>query len=271
LIRRVWTSGEPVWIADVSREPEFLRASMALKAGLHGAFAFPIQTGAELYGVMEFYIRDVRQPDPALLRATRSIGFQIGQFVARKTAEEQIRRLAHFDPLTGLANRSLFNQILAHGLTKAERGGTSLAVLFIDLDGFKQINDSLGHDAGDSLLATFAQRLRDCLRKSDVTARLDGPDAAARLGGDEFVVLIDDFAEPSALAIVAQRIFSAAALPVTLNGREGRVTASVGISVYPRDGRDIDSLTKCADSAMYWAKQSGKNNYRFFAATGQPG
>ena len=258
LIGRVCTTSEPIWIADVSREPGFLRAAMAAKAGLRGAFAFPIRIGAELYGVMEFFIRDVRQPDPALLAVTRSIGSQIGQFIARKAAEEQIRQLAHFDSLTGLANRNLFDQLVAHALRKAQRLSTPLAILFIDLDGFKQVNDRLGHDAGDRLLATFAQRLRECLRESD---------AAARLGGDEFVVLIDDFSEPSQLVIVAQRILATAAIPFLLGGEEGHVTASIGISIYPDDGKDIDSLAKNADSAMYRAKQAGKNGYRFFSAS----
>lgn len=263
LIRRAWSTGEPIWIADVSREPSFLRAPFAAKAGLHGAFAFPIRIGAELCGVMEFFIRDVRQPDLALIRVAQSIGLQIGQFIARTTAQEQIRRLAHFDFLTGLPNRNLFNQLLDHALAKAQRNANPLAILFIDLDGFKQVNDRFGHDAGDHLLVTFTLRLRECLRKSDAVAR--GSDTAARLGGDEFVVLIDDFSEPSELAAVAQRILAAAARPFPLAGPEGYVSASIGISVYPTDGNDIESLTKSADSAMYRAKQAGKNTYCFFS------
>jgi diguanylate cyclase (GGDEF)-like protein/PAS domain S-box-containing protein len=265
LIRRVWSTGEPVWIADVARDPGFLRASIAAKAGLRGAFAFPIKLGDKLCGVLEFYIRSVCQPDAALLRATQSIGLQIGQFIARTTAQKQIRQLAHFDFLTGLPNRILFNQLLDHALIKAQRRSRQLAILFIDLDGFKQINDRFGHDAGDHLLVTFTLRLRESLRRSDPVGRHIGSDTAARLGGDEFVVLIDEFVETFELEAVAQRVLAAAAQPFPLAGPHGEVSASIGISVYPTDGTDIESLTKSADSAMYRAKQAGKNTYRFFS------
>jgi diguanylate cyclase (GGDEF)-like protein/PAS domain S-box-containing protein len=265
LIRRVWATGEPVWIADVSADPTFLRAAFAAKAGLHGAFAFPISIGEELCGVLEFFIRKVCQPDAALMRMGQSIGLQIGQFIARTAAQKQIRQLAHFDFLTGLPNRILFNQLLEHALVKAQRYKRQLAILFIDLDGFKQINDRFGHDAGDHLLVTFTLRLRESLRRSDLVVRHSGSETAARLGGDEFVVLIDEFADPFELETVAERILAAAAQPFPLAGPEGEISASIGISVYPTDGTDSESLTKCADSAMYRAKRAGKNTYRFFA------
>ena len=265
LIRRVWSTGEPVWIADVYGDPSFLRASIAAKAGLHGAFAFPVRIGDELCGVLEFFIRNVCQPDAALLRVAQSIGLQIGQFIARTAAQRQIRQLAHFDFLTGLPNRTLFNQLLDHALSKAQRHARQLAILFIDLDGFKQINDRFGHDAGDHLLVTFTLRLRESLRRSDAVGRHIGSDTAARLGGDEFVVLIDEFADPVELEAVAKRVLAAAAQPFPLAGPEGEISASIGISIYPTDGTDIESLTKSADSAMYRAKQAGKNTYRFFS------
>jgi diguanylate cyclase (GGDEF)-like protein len=176
----------------------------------------------------------------------------------RKAAEEKVRQLAHFDSLTQLPNRNLFMHLLGLALAKTQRCGTPLAILFIDLDGFKEINDRLGHDAGDSLLTAFAQRLKDCLRQSDT---------AARLGGDEFVVLIDDFSEPSIPAIVAQRILVVTAKPFPVATRECNVSASIGISLYPNAGGNIDTLIKSADSAMYRAKQAGKNTYRFWSAT----
>ena len=219
LIRRVWSTGEPVWIADVSREPSFLRASIAAKAGLRGAFAFPIRIGDELCGVLEFFICKVGQLDGALLRMAQSISLQIGQFIVRTTAQKHIRQLAHFDFLTGLPNRILFNQLLDHALNKAQRHARRLAILFIDLDGFKQINDHFGHDAGDHLLVTFTLRLRECLRRSDPVGRHTGSDTAARLGGDEFVVLIDEFVESFELEAVAKRILAAAAQPFSSPGR----------------------------------------------------
>jgi len=207
----------------------------------------------------------VREADAALLRVLDSIGMQIGQFIARKAAQEQLQQLAHFDYLTGLPNRNLFNQLLGHALAKAKRRSARLAILFIDLDGFKQINDTHGHDAGDHLLATFAERLGVCLRRSDIVARPGTSNTAARLGGDEFVVLIEDVVERSELEPVAQRILAAATEPFDLAGTQGQVSASIGISVFPEDDDELDVLVKKADNAMYAAKEAGKNTFRFYA------
>lgn len=173
----------------------------------------------------------------------------------RKATEEQIRQLAHFDALTGLANRNLLMQFLAHALAKTQRRGTSLAVLFIDLDGFKRVNDTLGHEAGDWVLAEFARRLSSCLRKSDT---------AARLGGDEFVAVIEDF-DSASIRIIAERVLLAGSTPFHFEGQECVVSASVGVAVYPQAGADTDTLIKNADSAMYSAKHAGKNTYRLWA------
>ncbi len=262
-MRRIWAAGRPIWIADISTEPGFQRADAAAKAGLHGAFGFPIRIGSEVVGVLEFFVRHAREPDPALLRVLDSMGLQIGHFFARMATQDELQRLAHYDGLTGLPNRSLFSELLSRMMARAERNATRVAIMFIDLDGFKQINDKHGHDAGDRLLILFTQRLRDSLRKSDTFARHVAAGTAARLGGDEFVVLIDDVANPMDLPIVAQRICAAAVVPFDLGGAEGRVSASIGIAVYPDDGQDVDNLIKAADGAMYDAKQSGKNAYRF--------
>ena len=140
-----------------------------------------------------------------------------------------------------------------------------MAILFIDFDGFKQFNDRFGHDAGDHLLVTFTLCLRESLRRSDAVGRHTGSDTGARLGGDEFVVLIDEFADLAELEAVAKRVLAAAEEPFSLAGPEGEISASIGISIYPTDGTDIESLTNSADSAMYRAKQAGKNTYRFFS------
>jgi diguanylate cyclase (GGDEF)-like protein len=184
----------------------------------------------------------------------------------QREADEHIRRLAHFDALTGLPNRSLFTQLLARALVQARRRSTPVAVLFIDLDGFKEVNDQLGHDAGDALLVAFASRLTSALRRSDVTGRLRPPDAAARLGGDEFVVLIDDYVDLSQVVAVAHRILGTTTAPFQLANARRTLTASIGIAQFPHDGDSLDSLMKRADSAMYAAKQSGKNTFRFFNA-----
>ncbi len=257
LIRRVWASGEPVWITDVVEDASFRRAPLAAAAGLHGAFAFPIVFGNDVLGVMEFFSRASRPPEEVLLQSARSIGAQIGQFIARRQAEERVHHLAHFDELTGLPNRSMFNQRLNHALVHARRNDKPLAILFIDLDRFKNINDTLGHEAGDRVLKQVAERLLGCLREGDTVGRL---------GGDEFVVLIEELAQPMHVAAVAQKIIAAVAQPVVLEAHEFHITASIGISTYPDDSEDMQGLLKNADISMYRAKEQGKNNYQFYSA-----
>jgi diguanylate cyclase (GGDEF)-like protein/PAS domain S-box-containing protein len=257
LVRRVWASGAPVWFPDVTREPGFRRGPDAARAGLHSAFGFPILADGGPLGVMEFYGRQIEQPDPALLKVVQSLGSQIGQFVVRKQAEERVRHLAHYDGLTGLPNRSMFHQRAGHALAQARRSGKALAILFIDLDRFKNINDTLGHDAGDHVLEESAERLRGCLRESDTVGRL---------GGDEFVVLIEELAEPAQVALVAQKIIAAIARPFPLDAQEVHLTASIGISAFPEDSQSVEGLMKNADIAMYRAKEQGRNGYRFYSA-----
>jgi diguanylate cyclase (GGDEF)-like protein/PAS domain S-box-containing protein len=179
-------------------------------------------------------------------------------------ADEWIRRLAHFDGLTGLPNRSLFTHLMARALAQGARRGTPVAVLFIDLDSFKEINDQLGHDAGDRVLAAFAARLTAALRGSDAAGRVEPPESAARLGGDEFVVLVEDFADAEQVAAVSRRILAVTQIPFQAGAEKRNLGASIGIAVFPRDGDSPEVLLKCADSAMYAAKQAGKNTYRFY-------
>ncbi len=173
---------------------------------------------------------------------------------AAKVAEARIQYLAYHDSLTALPNRSSFSLLLNPGIARAHREGNNLAVLFIDLDRFKNINDTLGHDAGDALLREVGNRLRHCVRQAD---------AVARLGGDEFVVLLQDITDPGHVAKVASKILVEIASVLNIFEQEIRVTASIGISIYPQDGQDEQTLMKNADIAMYHAKQEGKNNFKF--------
>jgi diguanylate cyclase (GGDEF)-like protein/PAS domain S-box-containing protein len=257
LVRRIHSTGEAAWIDDISRERNLQRTALVIKAGLHGAFGFPLLLGDEVLGVMEFFHRDIRKPDDVLMQVARSIGNQIGQLIARKQAEERIRHLAHYDELTELPNRTMFNHQLARSLAQARRHDKPLAVLFIDLDRFKNINDTLGHEAGDCVLKEVAERLRGCLRDSDTVGRL---------GGDEFVVLLEELPQPVYVATVAQKILAAVAKPFILDAQEFHLTASIGISTYPADSSDLHSLLKNADISMYRAKEQGKNNYQFYSA-----
>lgn len=176
---------------------------------------------------------------------------------ARKEAEARVQYLATHDEMTGLANRALFTQLLKHAFETGRRYSRTFALLFIDLDRFKQINDSLGHAGGDLLLKEMAARFIACVRSSDVVARL---------GGDEFVVLVQEVAGKQQIAAVARNILAAAIKPLQIFGQEVRVTASVGISTFPGDGEDEQMLMKNADIAMYQAKEEGKNNFQFYTA-----
>ncbi len=186
------------------------------------------------------------------------IGFKgmIRDVTERKQTEQQIKHMATHDALTGLPNRLMFNQLLNQAIRSAQRHQQQLAVFFVDLDRFKIINDSLGHDAGDLLLKEIARRFRGSLRAVDVVGRL---------GGDEFVVLVEQVEALSQIEFVAHNIISSAMKPVMLLGEECRVTASIGISIYPKDGQDEEALMKNADIAMYFAKEAGKNNYQFYS------
>ena len=175
----------------------------------------------------------------------------------QKRDAERIRFLAYYDALTGLPNRTLLADRVAKAIAAAHRRQTRLALLFMDLDGFKHINDSLGHLTGDGVLRQVGERLKRLTRASDTLARF---------GGDEFVLLLNDVEGPEGIAAVAQRCLDALAAPLALEDHEIGITPSIGISVYPDDGKDLDELVKNADTAMYHAKEAGRNQYRFFEA-----
>jgi diguanylate cyclase (GGDEF)-like protein/PAS domain S-box-containing protein len=171
----------------------------------------------------------------------------------RKRAEEQIEFHAYHDVLTHLPNRKLFTDRLGQAITHARRTGKPLAVMFVDLDHFKTINDTLGHTAGDELLLEMSTRLRACVRDDDTVARL---------GGDEFTIILSDLRLPEDAASVAEKILVAVQQPLTLAGTAVDISASIGIALHPTDGADIDALLRNADRAMYRAKESGRNNYQ---------
>jgi diguanylate cyclase (GGDEF)-like protein/PAS domain S-box-containing protein len=174
-----------------------------------------------------------------------------------KQSQSQLEHLAHHDSLTNLPNRLLFEDRLQHAISQSKRHNRQLAVLFLDLDRFKNINDTLGHAMGDELLKEVAKRLQQILR--------DG-DTAARLGGDEFTVLVENLEDPSQAAVVASKIQESFKTPFQIAGRELHITTSIGISIYPEDGQTVADLTKNADAAMYQAKEQGRNNYRYYTS-----
>ncbi len=189
-----------------------------------------------------------------------AIRYFIGSFsdiTDKVEAQRHILRLAHYDVLTDLPNRVLFQDRLERAVVHALRHDRQAALLFLDLDGFKKVNDTMGHRAGDDLLKEVAVRLRGCVRMTDTIARL---------GGDEFTVILDEISSPADAALVAEKIFAALQVPVVIDGREVFVGTSIGISLFPTDGRSGEELLKHADTAMYQAKGAGKGRFNFYSA-----
>ncbi|MEI7842545.1 MAG: diguanylate cyclase [Gallionellaceae bacterium] len=172
-----------------------------------------------------------------------------------KKTNDQVTYLAQHDTLTGLPNRMLFYDRLNQAITRAHREKEAIAVLFLDLDGFKQINDTLGHDVGDALLREAAQRIKSCVRDSDTVARM---------GGDEFTVILTNIKSEGSKDRVAEKIIEEVARPFMLNGKNCSVSVSIGVALYPENGETPEQLIKIADAAMYMAKHAGKNCYKFF-------
>ena len=185
----------------------------------------------------------------------------------RKRTEDQIRHLAYCDSLTGIPNRQAFLETLQRELQRSKVSNKKFAVLFMDLDAFKRINDTLGHNVGDHLLKIVSERLRETIRPSDLVSRGDQSHNLARLGGDEFTILIPDLERVENALNVAHRVKDAMRRPFLIDGHEIFVTASIGISLFPEDGDDCDSLLKYADTAMYHAKNCGKNNAKLYSSS----
>jgi diguanylate cyclase (GGDEF)-like protein len=231
----------PSWLAD---------------AGIATTFSFALRLGSVVVGVAEFYSRERRHAEPQALVMARSIVSQMSHFLQRRQAEDNLHFLATHDALTGLPNRLMFREHLDELLARARADATALHVLFIDLDRFKDVNDSLGHNVGDLLLRSVVARLHDALGHADMIARL---------GGDEFVVLVKQQGDGVAVAIeTIDAIQAALAQPFVIGGSQLQVSASIGVSSFPGDGDDAQTLLKHADMAMYGAKQRGKNTYQMY-------
>ena len=203
-------------------------------------------------------------PEWLTINTVRDESGKIANYVAvftdisqMKRSEAELNHLAHHDPLTELPNRLLLDARLEYAIQHAQRKGTSLSVLFLDLDRFKTVNDSLGHPAGDQLLRSVAALLSACVR---------GEDTVARLGGDEFVIVLEGVGDASDASEMAKKILNALSQRYDLNGQDVFIGASIGISTYPADGRDGTTLLKNADAAMYRAKEEGRNTFRFYSA-----
>ncbi len=231
-------------------------------------FVLPLRYQAQLVGVISVAERVGAAPEPDARVQLRRLADQVAVALANARMLEQVRTLAYYDSLTGLPNRLSYKERLANALDTASRRGSLVAALFIDLDHFSRINDTLGHEAGDHLLQQVAARLRaSCREREDevAVARHALDPEVARLGGDEFTVIMPGLEDPEDAGKLARRILSSLAHPFRLGGREIFINASIGIAVHPYDGKDIETLLMHADTAMYKAKEQGGNSYQTYS------
>lgn len=256
-------------IADVLPPAAAATCMMALREANERGFSAGHQCELQLpHGKFWFELSIARKTEgpaeqPRFIILSRDI-------TERKETEHRIHRLAYFDTLTGLANRQSFSEHLSREIERHQLQDEKLAVLFLDLDGFKTINDSLGHGSGDLLLQWAAERLRESVRPGDLVARAGDPEPEAllaRIGGDEFTMLIPNLRHPEDALLVAHRVRDLMRRPFNLSGREVTVTTSIGIAVYPDDGLTASALLKHADTAMYHAKDEGRDNCQFYSAS----
>jgi diguanylate cyclase (GGDEF)-like protein/PAS domain S-box-containing protein len=245
VVGRTFEDGEAAWTRPA-------------EGGVGAALAVPVRLGGQVLGVLEVrWDRGGPSREADLVPAVADVASLLALFLKRQRAESDLHRFARYDSLTGLPNRSFFLDTLERTLSRAGRQRARSALVFLDLDGFKSVNDALGHAAGDAVLQTMAERLRGGTRTSDLVARI---------GGDEFTVLVQNLARADDAALVARGLLDRLARPCRADDHEVTLSASAGISVYPDDGTDADTLLRNADLAMYRSKQEGKNTYRFFTA-----
>jgi len=251
---------EPVIVSDIEHDPLTCRwVGLAVGEHIKAASSWPVMgRQGQLLGTIALYYPNHSTPDPTELSLVAICTDLAGIAIESRVAEERIRFLAHYDELTALPNRFLFNQLLETALARAQRRGHKIAALFLDLDRFKNINDTLGHAVGDQVLREISGRFRAAVRTSD---------QLARMGGDEFFLLIDEIDDVSIVIDVARRVLAEAARPFFAGAEECQLSASIGISLYPEDGSDAETLLKNSDIAMYRAKSLGKNNFQFYSAT----
>jgi diguanylate cyclase (GGDEF)-like protein len=218
-------------------------------------WVWPVNVSERVEAILAVGYREAPAADPYLARSGSQFSERLAVALSKSARDERLYRQAHYDPLTSLPNRILFRDRLAQEIANATAGLSRGALLYIDLDHFKRVNDSVGHSAGDQLLTIVAQRLRSCVKEGDTVARL---------GGDEFTVILRNVADPSSARAVGERIIESLQLPVNIGGRDHFVCASIGITLFPDDGSAIDDVMRNADTAMYRAKDLGRGCTMFF-------
>jgi diguanylate cyclase (GGDEF)-like protein len=248
---RVLEHGEPVWVADVENDDRLPRRAL----GLGGAFAVPVFADGDIVVVLEFFARLPTRPDDRLVSVASQVAGHLSRVAERVAARERIAHQALHDALTGLPNRALFEDRVDLALARARRRSTRTAVLFLDVDRFKFVNDTLGHRAGDRLLSEVARRVRGAIRASDTVARF---------GGDEFAVLCEDINDDRDALRIAEAVQSALGAPCELDGEDHVLSASLGIAVARGREATTGAMLRDADAAMYRAKELGRARVEVF-------
>ena len=244
-------TGQTVFSANVDHDHTIHYKDMTN----HGHYCVPIKLSKSVIGVINLYVNANHQPHLEEREFLKSVAITLAGLIERKQLEEKIKKKAELDELTGLPNRALFQDRLSQALAMAVRNGTDVVLMFIDLDRFKQVNDTMGHEAGDRLLREASQRIISCVRRSDTVARL---------GGDEFTVILHQLTHPFYAELVARKILEQLAKPFVLHGGEVSVSGSIGITFFPHDATEMEELLKNADSAMYQSKKAGRSTFSFF-------
>ena len=267
---RAWWTHEVEVASDLASDPSHPRDAIAAQLGVVAAVAVPVLADSDIVAVLEFLAPSMADLDERTKGILKHLGEWIGSSIARRRADLQVQGPGHFDALTGLPNRELFRERLQAKLDDESARDRALAVLFVDVDGFRQVNETLGYGAGDDVLREVARRFHKLTRPNDVVSRGDRVDSAvtlSRLGGDEFLLFVSKLDSPVDASRVAARLIAGLYEPIVAAGQEALVGASVGIAIYPDDGPDAESLIRAADEAMVTAKSHGGNVYRFYAET----
>ncbi|MDQ6999336.1 MAG: sensor domain-containing diguanylate cyclase, partial [Mariprofundus sp.] len=251
---------ELVIVEDISTDPLWADyKDLAMAHGLHACWSMPIcNFQQEVIGTFALYYSEPRKPEQSEIDSLKAAVYLAAIAIEHHYAEEKLRQMAHYDALTDLPNRVMFMDRLKMGLAQARRRHQQFAILFIDLDRFKFINDTKGHETGDRALKKVAQRLLACVREEDTVARL---------GGDEFTILLTNIHDRKDVEFIADKVIQALSEPIILDKHEYSIGASIGISMYPENGTDADTLLGKADDAMYLAKRNGGSNCVFYSET----
>lgn len=254
IIGKVVDKKIPIWETELNISSDDARNTLFKKMHLNCYLGFPIIFQKEILGVIAFYGSNLEMPSKRFMITFEVIGKQIGHFFKRKRLEKDLLYLAEHDVLTGLANKLVAEDTLRFAMQQSKIHQSMVAIIYLDLDYFKDVNDTLGHDKGDLLLQEVARRLQSVSRETDLVARF---------GGDEFAVVLPGIQTKENIDSIAQKILDVIMLPFSIDGKELHVTASIGVSIYPYDGDDVSTLIRNADLAMYQAKKQGRNNYQF--------